>query len=151
MCCSGLPPTAVTSTGKRTEPSVVNTAAYLAFLAVSTAVIVVPGPSILLIVANTLAAGARAGLYTVAGTSIAMALQLTVAVAGLTAWASKNRPEDGKRIITEAEITEQAECAYRKEYRACGCEEPTGAPYCEPGCPVNEQKMRQCSDVEVRA
>jgi threonine/homoserine/homoserine lactone efflux protein len=58
--------------------------AYLAFIAVSMAVIVVPGPSVLLIVANTLKGGARAGLFTVAGTSIAMAIQLVVAVAGLT-------------------------------------------------------------------
>ena len=70
-----------------------------------------------------------------------------VAAAGLMAWASKNRPEDGKRIITEAEITEQAACAYGKEYRACGCEDPAVAPYCEPGCPVNERRTVCCSDV----
>ncbi len=58
--------------------------AYLAFVAVSTAVIVIPGPSILLIVANALRDGTRAGFYTVAGTSIAMAIQLAIAVAGLT-------------------------------------------------------------------
>ena len=74
-----------------------------------------------------------------------------VAVAGLAAWASKNHPEDGKRIITEAEITEQAACAYGKEHRACGCEDPAVAPYCEPGCPVNERRMGHCSDVKGRA
>jgi len=57
---------------------------YFAFIGVSTAVIVIPGPSILLIVANALKCGSRAGLITVAGTSTAMAIQLTIAVAGLT-------------------------------------------------------------------
>lgn len=56
----------------------------MAFIAVSTAVIVVPGPSVLLIVANALRAGIRAGFATVAGTSLAMAIQIGVAVAGLT-------------------------------------------------------------------
>jgi threonine/homoserine/homoserine lactone efflux protein len=52
---------------------------YLAFLAVSAAVIVVPGPSILLIVSTSLAAGRRAALWAVLGTDLAMALQLGVA------------------------------------------------------------------------
>ena len=57
---------------------------FLVFVAISTAVIVVPGPSILLIVSNSLQLGARHGLYTVAGTSLAMLIQLGIAVAGLT-------------------------------------------------------------------
>lgn len=57
---------------------------FLAFVAISTAVIVVPGPSILLIVSNSLQLGTRHGLYTVAGTSLAMLIQLGIAVAGIT-------------------------------------------------------------------
>ena len=57
---------------------------FLAFIGISTAVIVIPGPSILLIVANSLQLGTRHGLYTVAGTSIAMLIQLAIAVAGVT-------------------------------------------------------------------
>ncbi|UCG72979.1 MAG: LysE family translocator [Chromatiales bacterium] len=58
--------------------------ALFAFIAVSTAVIVIPGPSILLIVATALRDGIRAGFFTVAGISAAMVIQLAIAVAGLT-------------------------------------------------------------------
>lgn len=70
---------------------------YLAFIVVSTAVIVIPGPSVLLIVANTLKDGTRAGLNTVAGTSVAMAIQLAIAVAGLTSLVT--RLAAGQRLI----------------------------------------------------
>ncbi|MBU1985346.1 hypothetical protein KJ815_13185 [bacterium] len=59
-------------------------------------------------------------------------------VAVLKDWATRNRPENGKRTITEDEIVSQTGSAYDKEYRACGCEEPAVARYCQPGCPVNE-------------
>lgn len=74
-----------------------NSGVYLAFIAVSTAVIVIPGPSVLLIVANALRYGTRAGLFTVAGTSIAMAIQLAIAVAGLTSLITKLAA--GQRVI----------------------------------------------------
>jgi len=57
---------------------------YIAFVGISIAVIVFPGPSILLIVANSLQQGIVAGLYTVAGGAIAMLLQLIIAMVGLT-------------------------------------------------------------------
>ena len=57
---------------------------YFAFIAVSVAVIVIPGPSIMLIVAVALRSGRRPALYAVAGISAAMAIQLAIAVAGLT-------------------------------------------------------------------
>ena len=57
---------------------------YIAFVGVSIAVIVIPGPSILLIVSNSLQDGAVAGFYTVAGVSAAMLFQLGIAMAGLT-------------------------------------------------------------------
>ena len=57
---------------------------YLTFLGLAVAVIVIPGPSILLIVSNSLKLGRISGLYTVAGTSTAMLLQLGVAVLVLT-------------------------------------------------------------------
>ncbi len=60
------------------------TNAYLTFLGLAVAVIVIPGPSILLIVSNSLQLGRASGLYTVAGTSAAMLLQLGVAVLVLT-------------------------------------------------------------------
>jgi homoserine/homoserine lactone efflux protein len=57
---------------------------YIAFVGVSVAVIVIPGPSVLLIVSNSLQQGTAAGLYTVTGVSIAMLMQLGIAMAGLT-------------------------------------------------------------------
>lgn len=62
------------------------TGLYLVFVAVSIAVIVVPGPSILLIVSNSVQFGTVPGFYTVAGISAAMLIQLAVAIAGLTSF-----------------------------------------------------------------
>ncbi len=57
---------------------------YLAFAAATTLLILVPGPNVALIVANSMAHGVRYGLATVAGTTTAMALQLTCVVLGLS-------------------------------------------------------------------
>ena len=56
---------------------------YAGFIAASVLLILMPGPNVALIVANSLAHGTRYGLVTVAGTSCAMVLQLAVAVLGL--------------------------------------------------------------------
>ena len=55
---------------------------YLAFVAASALLILIPGPNVALIVANSVAHGARFGLVTVMGTASAMVLQLAVVVAG---------------------------------------------------------------------
>lgn len=52
---------------------------FLAFVFTSILFIVMPGPNVLVIVATSIQAGKRRGLQTVAGTSLAMALQLTIA------------------------------------------------------------------------
>ncbi len=57
---------------------------YLAFIATTTILILVPGPNVLLIVANSLNHGVRAGLLTVGGTQSAQALQLAVVALGMT-------------------------------------------------------------------
>jgi len=57
-------------------------------------------------------------------------------IAVLRDWSTRNRPANGKRIITAEEVVSQAACAYDKKYRACGCEEPIVAAFCEPSCPV---------------
>jgi threonine/homoserine/homoserine lactone efflux protein len=57
---------------------------YIAFVGISVAVIVIPGPSILLIVSNSLQQGVASGFYTVTGVSVAMLIQLGIAMAGLT-------------------------------------------------------------------
>lgn len=58
---------------------------YLAFVLATVVLILVPGPNVALIVANSMAHGARFGLVTVAGTSSAIVLQLALVVAGATA------------------------------------------------------------------
>lgn len=57
---------------------------YLAFVAASAALIVLPGPNVALIVANSVAHGRRYGLLTVAGTSAAMVPQLAFTALGVT-------------------------------------------------------------------
>src|SRR5215469_3476883 len=60
-------------------------ALYAAFVAATATLMLIPGPNVALIVANSLRFGIRAGLLTVAGTSAAMAVQLAVASFGVTA------------------------------------------------------------------
>lgn len=55
---------------------------YGAFLLLSLAVIVIPGPNVMVIVATSLSRGTARGLQTVAGTSLAMLVQLTIAGLG---------------------------------------------------------------------
>jgi len=62
---------------------------YLAFVLASTLLILVPGPNVALIVANSVARGTRVGLLTVAGTSSAILVQVTLTVLGLTAMLSE--------------------------------------------------------------
>ena len=57
---------------------------YLAFVAATTALILLPGPNIMMIVANSIAYGPRRGLATVAGVSAAMAVFLSLITLGMT-------------------------------------------------------------------
>jgi homoserine/homoserine lactone efflux protein len=57
---------------------------YAAFVAAVTTLMLIPGPNVALIVANSVAHGARYGLLTVAGTGSAMVLQLAVTALGMT-------------------------------------------------------------------
>lgn len=57
---------------------------YLAFVAATVVLILIPGPNVALIVANSVAYGPRHGLVTVAGTSAAMVIQLALTVMGLS-------------------------------------------------------------------
>jgi homoserine/homoserine lactone efflux protein len=56
---------------------------YLAYVVACIVITVVPGPTITLIVANSLTYGARAGLLNVAGTQLGLALMLAVLLIGL--------------------------------------------------------------------
>lgn len=66
-----------------------------------------------------------------------------LALITLKAWAQKNRPQDGKRIITESEIEAQTKYAYSRSYRSLGCEEPAVAAYCDSSCPVYSHTRTQ--------
>jgi threonine/homoserine/homoserine lactone efflux protein len=56
---------------------------YLAYLIALTIIVVVPGPSVTLIVANSLTHGTRAGLLNVAGTQLGIALMIALVGLGL--------------------------------------------------------------------
>jgi homoserine/homoserine lactone efflux protein len=58
---------------------------FLAFVAATTILILIPGPNVALIVAHSVSHGIRYGLLTVAGTSSAMVVQLTLTVLGMSA------------------------------------------------------------------
>lgn len=58
---------------------------YLAFVVAVTVLMLIPGPNVALIVANSIRHGARYGLMTVLGTTAAMVLQLAVTGLGMTA------------------------------------------------------------------
>jgi threonine/homoserine/homoserine lactone efflux protein len=56
---------------------------YLAFVAATVVLMLIPGPNVAMIVANSVAHGPRYGLVTVAGTGSATVLQLAVTVLGM--------------------------------------------------------------------
>jgi threonine/homoserine/homoserine lactone efflux protein len=65
---------------------------YAAFVAATTILMLIPGPNVAVIAANSVARGRRFGLITVAGTCAAMIPQLAVAVLGMSAalgWAGR--------------------------------------------------------------
>lgn len=58
---------------------------YFAFVAAATALILAPGPVVAVVVANSLAHGARYGFITIAGATLGTSMLLTVVVTGATA------------------------------------------------------------------
>ena len=61
-------------------------------------------------------------------------LPYDLAVQVLKSWRDKNRPKNGKKLITDAEIISQASDAYNKDYRGYGCDSEALAPFCDPEC-----------------
>ena len=57
---------------------------YLAYIAACFLIAVVPGPTVTVIVANSLAHGTRAGLLNVAGTQLGLGLMMAILVVGLS-------------------------------------------------------------------
>ena len=70
--------------------------------------------------------------------NIGMPYEMTLCV--LNKWSRKNKPKDGKRIITGQEIIEQVSSAYKKEYKGIGCEDLEA--FCDSNCPVNIAKTK---------
>lgn len=58
---------------------------YIAFVVATAVLMLIPGPNVALIVANSIAHGTRYGLLTVAGTSAGVVIQLVVAGVGANA------------------------------------------------------------------
>lgn len=58
-------------------------ATILTFIAASAAIVIVPGPTVSLVVANSLRAGSAAGLANVLGTQIGLLLMIAIVAAGL--------------------------------------------------------------------
>jgi len=58
---------------------------YLAFVGAVTILMLIPGPNVALIIANSVGHGTRYGLLTVAGTASAMIVQLAFTIIGMTA------------------------------------------------------------------
>jgi homoserine/homoserine lactone efflux protein len=57
---------------------------YLAYIAACFLIAIIPGPTVTVIIANSLKHGARAGLLTVAGTQLGLGLMMVVLVVGLS-------------------------------------------------------------------
>jgi threonine/homoserine/homoserine lactone efflux protein len=58
---------------------------YLTFVGATIVLMIIPGPNVALIIANSVSHGRRYGLMTVVGTSFAMVPQLALTVLGMTA------------------------------------------------------------------
>jgi homoserine/homoserine lactone efflux protein len=56
---------------------------YLTFVAACVVIVIVPGPTVTLIIANSLRHGSRAGLLNIAGTQLGFACMIAIVLAGL--------------------------------------------------------------------
>src|SRR5687768_7503183 len=56
---------------------------YLAFLLTTIVIIIVPGPTVTLVIANSLTHGGRAGLLNVAGNQAGMTVMVGIVIVGL--------------------------------------------------------------------
>jgi len=57
--------------------------AYIAFCLAAIAIVIVPGPTVTVVIANSLKYGQRAGLLNVAGTQAGLVVWMAIAIAGL--------------------------------------------------------------------
>lgn len=64
-----------------------------------------------------------------------------LSVATLKAWARKNRPQEGRRIITDREVEYQTKCAFEHSYSSFGCEDPAVSDHCDEKCPLYAHRV----------
>jgi len=69
-----------------------------------------------------------------------LGLPFDLTVSALKTWSQKNRPNNGKGIITEQEIGQQTKDAFNKGYRGYGCDSEAVAPFCHSDCPILARK-----------
>jgi len=62
------------------------------------------------------------------------------AVAILLDWRGRNRPQDGRALITESEVRAQVGCAYDRAYAGHGCRNEAVAPFCSDECILNRRQ-----------
>ena len=67
-------------------------------------------------------------------------LPFDIAVDALKAWSVKNRPINGKQVITDREIIDQTSYAFKKNYHGYGCSSEAVAPFCHTDCQVHKLK-----------
>ena len=84
----------------------------------------------------------RCVCFRLAGHFNRLGIPIDGAIVLLKNWATKNKPIENKRIITENEIFEQTSYAYKRSYTSYGCESEEIKPFCQPECPVNLAKLR---------
>lgn len=78
----------------------------------------------------------RVACFRIAVQLMQIGLPFDHALAVLREWRTRNRPHDGKRIITDEEVYEQTTSAYKKNYKSYGCNEPVTKSFCDPDCPL---------------
>jgi hypothetical protein len=61
-------------------------------------------------------------------------LPVDATISVLLEWSKKNKPDNGKGVITPEEIEHQADFAYHKDYAGCGCNDVAVQPFCDPNC-----------------
>ena len=70
-------------------------------------------------------------------------LPYDLAMATLLEWSQKNRPLEGKRIITRIEVQAQTAGAYLNQYQGCGCDHHAVQPFCDPVCTLFQKRESQ--------
>jgi hypothetical protein len=89
------------------------------------------------ILANGVEANQRVICFRLAVHLHRIGLPFDLAVAALDCWRHKNRPQDGKRILTLEEVKAQAGYAYAHPYRGYGCDDDAIKPHCDVMCSLH--------------